>query len=178
MTLLKNEDLELRALEPEDLDILYTWENDTHLWIHGNTLSPYSKLVLRQYISDSLEQDIYQTKQLRLMIVSKSVDRVIGTVDLYDLDFHNSRAGVGVLIDEKYRNKGYAIQTLRLISVYVFSFLRIKQLYAYIAVDNIKSRGLFEQAGYSQSGILINWVCCHSVFKDVYIYQLFNNLDS
>ena len=43
--LLKNSQLSLRAVEPEDLEILYKWENSTELWIHGNTLAPYSKLV-------------------------------------------------------------------------------------------------------------------------------------
>lgn len=65
--LLENHQIKLRAVEPEDLDLLYSWENETTLWIHGNTLAPYSKLVLRQYINDALEMDIYQSKQLRLI---------------------------------------------------------------------------------------------------------------
>ena len=32
MKLLENERIILRALEPEDLDVLYRWENDASLW--------------------------------------------------------------------------------------------------------------------------------------------------
>lgn len=66
--LLQDDTILLRALEPEDLDILYEWENDTDLWKYGSSLSPFSRFALRQYLVYA-QQDIYQTKQLRLMIV-------------------------------------------------------------------------------------------------------------
>lgn len=170
--LLENDNIKLRALEPEDLDILYKWENDTRLWIHGNTLTPYSKLALRQYISDSQQQDIYQTKQVRFMVDIKPSNVTIGTVDVYDFDFHSKKAGIGILIDDAYRGRNYATQTLDLIREYTSSFLQMKQLYAYIATDNLYSIRLFEKNGYNQSGILINWICANSVYKNVFIYQL------
>lgn len=170
--LLENDIIRLRALEPEDLQILYEWENDTSLWIHGNTLTPYSKLALRQYISETQQQDIFQAKQLRLMAELKEGGQIIGTVDLYDFDFHNSRAGIGILITESYRNSGYASQVLDIIHEYTNSFLSIRQLYAYIATDNTSSIRLFEKSGYKQSGVLKDWIRCGYLYKDIYIYQL------
>ena len=35
--------IRLRALEPEDLDVLYAIENDTTIWNVGNTNVPYSR---------------------------------------------------------------------------------------------------------------------------------------
>lgn len=169
---LENNELKLRALEPEDLENLYKWENNSKLWIYGNTLTPYSKLALRNYISETQQQDIYEAKQLRLMIELKLSGAIIGTVDLYEFDFHHSRAGVGILIDEDYRNRNYASQTLEIIREYVFSFLRIKQIFAYIATDNLQSIRLFEKSGYTRSGELIEWICSNSTYKNVYIYQL------
>lgn len=169
---LENNNIKLRALDPEDLEILYKWENNCDLWIYGNTLTPYSRLALRQYISETQQHDIYEAKQLRLMIELKSENVVIGTVDLYEFDFHHSRAGIGILIDENYRNSSYASQALELIKVYVFSFLKINQIFAYIATDNHHSIRLFEKSGYKRSGELQDWICCNSVYKNVYIYQL------
>jgi len=170
--LLENDIIRLRALEPEDLPILYEWENDTTLWIHGNTLTPYSKLALRQYISDTQQQDIYQAKQLRLMIEFKETEDVAGTIDLYDFDFHNGRAGIGILIADSFRNKGLASQALNLVHNYAFSFLKIHQLYAYVSVENNYSIRLFEKLGYKQGGLLKEWICCNSIYKNIYIYQL------
>ena len=47
MKWLENDTIRLRALEPEDLDLLYAWENDTSLWEFGSTLVPYSRYVDR-----------------------------------------------------------------------------------------------------------------------------------
>ena len=33
--------IRLRALEIEDLDMLYLWENDTSLWHYGNNIAPF-----------------------------------------------------------------------------------------------------------------------------------------
>ena len=33
----------LRALEPEDVELLYTWENDHLIWQVSNTLIPFSR---------------------------------------------------------------------------------------------------------------------------------------
>jgi diamine N-acetyltransferase len=172
--LLENEHLKLRPLEPEDLDILYKWENDTGLWIHGHTLSPYSKLALRQYITNAIEQDVYQNKQLRLMIDLKRDNETIGTVDLYDLDIRNLRAGIGILIDENYRNENYAYESLRLIKEYTFSFLHLHQLYAYIIPENLPSIRLFEKAGFTKSGVMKDWIYLDAGYSDVEIYQMIN----
>lgn len=173
--LLKNSQIMLRAVEPEDLDILYKWENSTALWVHGNTLAPYSKLVLRQYINDALEMDIYQSKQLRLMICLAEDEKTIGTIDLYDIDAHNRRAGIGILIDEAHRQKRYAMQALELMAQYAFNFLFLHQLYAYISISNVNSVSLFEKAGYKEVGILKDWVQRSEAFEDVRLLQLLNN---
>lgn len=173
--LLKNNQITLRAVEPEDLDLLYSWENETTLWIHGNTLAPYSKLVLRQYINDALEMDIYQSKQLRLMIVLNNENKTVGTVDLYDIDAHNRRAGIGILIDKEYRQQGLALQALALAKRYAFGFLYLHQLYAYISVSNSNSIKLFEKSGYKEVGILKDWLQRGESFEDVQFSQLINN---
>lgn len=173
--LLKNKDIVLRAVEPEDLEILYRWENSTVLWYHGNTLAPYSKLVLRQYINDSLEMDIYQSKQLRLMIDLVEEKVTIGTIDLYDIDAHNRRAGIGIFIDDDYRRRGFAKQALELMSNYAFDFLYLHQIYAYIAQSNTNSISLFEKAGYQSVGILKDWLQRAEEFEDVYLSQLLND---
>lgn len=66
--MMNDENILLRALEPEDLEYLYKWENDMDLWDVSDTLTPFSHYTLKKYIENSHE-DIYTSKQLRLMIV-------------------------------------------------------------------------------------------------------------
>ena len=82
---IKSEHIYLRALEPSDLDVLYTTENNTAVWKVSNTIAPYSKSILELYL-ESAHQDIYSTKQLRLMICLNSNNNPIGTIDLFDFE--------------------------------------------------------------------------------------------
>jgi diamine N-acetyltransferase len=119
--------------------------------------------------------DIYQSKQLRLMIELIEKKVTIGTIDLYDIDVHNRRAGIGILIDQDHRQKGFGKQALELMSKYAFDFLYLHQIYAYIAKNNIYSIGLFEKSGYRLASILKDWVQRGDTFEDVCLFQLVNN---
>lgn len=92
-----NDDIiRLRALEPEDLECLYQWENDMDLWEVSDTLTPFSLFTLKKYI-ETCHLDIYTTKQLRLMIERVDTNARIGLVDLYDFDPYHQRAGIGII---------------------------------------------------------------------------------
>ncbi len=175
MLLLQNENILLRAIEPEDLDQLYKWENDTRLWIHGSSLAPYSKSTLRQYIEDVQQYDIFQSHQLRLIVCLQKDQTVVGAVDIYDLDTHSRRAAVGVVIDEAFRQQGLAQQALELLEQYCFQFLNLHQLYAYISVMNKGSIDLFTKAGYQTIGVLKDWIFTLDGHEDVILVQLINN---
>ncbi|MCE5179406.1 MAG: GNAT family N-acetyltransferase [Porphyromonadaceae bacterium] len=168
--LLENKELLLRAPEPEDLELLYKWENDTHLWEYGNATAPYSRFSLRQYLTES-KQDIYTDKQVRLMVLLRESKTVIGMADLYDFDPFHRRAGVGILIDDDQRNRGYGLQSLLLLEEYAFGFLSLHQLYALVPEKNQASRLLFKKAGYLPAGILREWLSRGDRYEDVQMWQ-------
>ncbi len=169
--LFDNKDIRLRALEPEDLDALYRWENDSRLWQYGAAINPYSRFSLKQYIENA-NADINQTKQLRMIIVEKKSEKLVGTIDLYDFDFIHKRAGVGILIDEEFRGKGYALQALNCIREYVLGHLGMKQIYAFVPKTNIPSLHLFEKAGYEKTAVLKKWLSLKLQFTDVVVFQI------
>jgi diamine N-acetyltransferase len=168
---LSNDRIYLRAVEPEDLDIFYRMENDPALWEISSFTVPYSRYVLKQYIEHMIN-DIYTDKQLRLMIVRRSDQAVLGTIDLTDFAPLHSRAAVGIALLEEYRRSGYAEDALSLLCDYAFGFLRMKQLYAKIPVDNEASRSLFGKSGFQDCGILKAWLQVGEEYKDVAVMQL------
>ena len=44
----------LRALEPDDVELLYNWENNRDIWKISNTQAPFSKYILQKYIEKEL----------------------------------------------------------------------------------------------------------------------------
>jgi len=163
--------ISLRALEPTDVDILYKWENDTGVWNVSNTIEPFSRFVLEQYIMNS-HQDIYTSKQLRLIIENIESGVAIGTIDLFDFDPVNMRAGMAILICSEERNKGYASETLELMIDYSFQTLHLHQLYCNISIDNVASIQLFKKKGFHQIGIKKDWLFRENKWIDEYMFQL------
>lgn len=173
--LLENDAIKLRPLEPEDLELLYSWENDPGIWGVSGTLAPFSKYILRQYIENS-HRDLYESKQLRLMIGLKQKNNVspVGTVDLFDIDFYHKRAGIGILVADKInREKGYATTTIELLHEYCKSHLGLNQLYCHIDEDNTASLKLFQKIGYKISGKQKRWKRIQNNWKDVLFLQYF-----
>ena len=172
MTTLKGEKIFLRALEHSDLEFLYVLENDETGWEVSNTTTPYSKHILQQYL-DNAHRDIYDVKQLRLVICNIETEKPVGFVDLFDFDPKHSRAGVGIIIfSEENKGKGYASEALQLINKYAVKHLNIHQLYANITEDNLQSIKLFNKAGYAESGIKKDWIKSGKTYKDELFYQL------
>ena len=69
MTSLEGSLTRLRAVEPADVELLYTWENDPAVWAVSGTTEPFSREQIERFISRQLEGgDLLRTGQLRLMI--------------------------------------------------------------------------------------------------------------
>lgn len=171
--MLQTYSIELRALEPSDIDILYNWENDQKLWHLSNTVAPFSKFILEQYIMNA-EQDIFTAKQLRLMIdkSEKKIKSTIGAIDLFDFDPVNHRAGVGILIKKSEQKKGYATQALEILIEYSFNVLQLHQIYCNITTDNLPSLELFKKQNFEIIGIKKEWLFIKDQWVDEYILQL------
>lgn len=147
----------LRALEPEDLDMMYGWENDMELWRVSGTVAPFSRHMLSLLIEEQ-QYDIYATRQLRLVVVSQCDGEVVGAVDLFDFEPQHARAGVGIVISKSYRRRGYAADALRAVERYARGVLRLNQLWCSVTEDNIASLALFDAAGYQRCGLRREWV--------------------
>ncbi|MCM2302095.1 MAG: GNAT family N-acetyltransferase [Flavobacteriaceae bacterium] len=161
----------LRALEPEDLAFLFENENNEEFWNVSNTQKPFSKFTLKKYIENA-HLDIYEIKQLRLIIALTKNDEPIGMIDLYDYDPKHKRAGVGILISKSFQGYGFASEALQLLIKYAFNQLDIYQLFACIGSDNIKSIKLFETAQFKVSGIKKDWNFNKGKFHDELFLQL------
>lgn len=171
---LRGQNIYLRALEPEDLEFIYTVENDESIWEISHTQTPYSKFLIRQYLENA-HQDIYEAKQLRLVICLNDSVVPIGLIDLFDFDPQHNRAGIGILIqNSNNRNVGVGSEALQLLIDYSFSKLQLHQLYANIGVDNEASLQLFTKFGFQKVGIKKQWNKVNNVYKDEALFQLIN----
>ena len=153
---LEGELTRLRALEAEDVDLLYVWENDPAVWGVSGTLAPVSRHPLRRFL-DEPRFDLYAARQLRLVV--ETLDgRAVGLVDLFEFEPVDLRAGVGILIHGAGdRGRGFASDALDVLCRYARQVLGLHQLWCSVAPDNAASLALFRRAGFVECGRKREW---------------------
>ena len=189
--------IRLRAMEPEDLDLLYRIENDVELWAVGETNVPYSRYTLHDYIATSSD-DIFADRQLRLIIclspdppqgmgepngvpVRSQLPSLgegqgggpVGIADLINFDPRHRRAELGIVIELPHRRKGYAKAALEALHDYARRVIHLHQLYAIVSADNDPARQLFLSMGYRHTSTLKEWILrSDNTFSDALVMQL------
>ena len=146
----------LRAMEPEDLDMLYRVENDRDLWFVGVTNVPYSRYILHNYIATATG-DIYTDKQVRL-IVENGEGEAVGMADLTNFDPRHRRAELSLVIEKPWRRHGYARAAVLEMHRYAQTVLHLHQLYVVISEQNENTLTLFQSLGYTTAAHLEDWL--------------------
>ncbi|WP_420553132.1 GNAT family N-acetyltransferase [Tenacibaculum aiptasiae] len=173
MNTLKGTHINLRALEPEDLEFLFQIENNETFWEVSHTQVPFSKYLLKQYLENA-HLDIFEAKQLRLVIEDQVSLKSIGMIDLFDFNPLHKRAGIGILIHPDFQKNGFASEALQLLINYSFTHLQLHQLYANITFDNTNSIVLFSKHNFQKIGVKKDWILNKGIYKDEILFQLIN----
>ena len=159
----------LRAMKPEDLDLLYRIENDRELWSLGNTNVPYSRYALHDYMANSTG-DIFADKQVRLIIENEDLETV-GLADLTNFDPKHLRAEIGLVIEKPMRRQGYATAALTKLHHYARHTLHLHQVFAIVSTDNVATIGLLTRQGYEETARLHQWIFDGADYHDALLFQ-------
>jgi len=170
--MLNKDNLKLRIPEPEDIEFILNMENDSSLWNVSNTHNPFSRFDIEQYVLLA-DKDIYSAKQLRFIIDLYKGDNkeAIGTVDIFDFDAHNKRAGIGISIVAQERRKGYAKTVIEIVTNYLFTHLNLHQIYCNIEEDNSNSIRLFKSLDFQNTGVKKDWNQRNGSWVNILFFQ-------
>ena len=174
--------IRLRAVEPEDVERIYAWENDPAVWAVSGTTEPFSREQIRRFVERQLEGgDLFRTGQLRLMIetdepredsTAPQTARTVGTVDLYEYDPLHGRAGLGILIyGEENLRRGYARDTIETLCRYAREQLRMHQIWCCVGADNEASLQLFRSLDFAEVGTKRDWLWSPEGYRDELLFQ-------
>lgn len=141
------ESVYLRQVKNIDIPKLMEWENNAENWMVSETTKPYSFEEIRMLV-DSAE-DIFESNQLRFVIVQTDSEEAIGTVDLFNVNFSDLSAHVGILIAKSGdKRKGFGKEAIELTKHYLIENLNFQILYCSIQTFNKASFGLFTKCGF------------------------------
>ena len=160
----------LRAIEPEDLELLYTIENSPEMWdVSGFSATPYSRFALRQYIENCCP-DLAQAGEMRLVIEHDG--KGVGLIDLTDYSARDNRAEVSIAILKEHRRKGLGRQALTELERLAKSQYNLRMLYALVSENhNPTAQELFLECGYLQTSTLKEWHFRNGEYENVNVFQ-------
>lgn len=160
--------LTLRKPNQTDYNNLLAWENNIKNTIYTDQPVFHTKDQIQKFLNSN--HDLFLNNQIKFIIQNE--DSALGCIDLFDFDIVNSRAGVGIFIDEEYRNKGIAFKAINLLKIMSKEEYLINQLYTNIKSTNQKSIKVFEKSGFIRNGVKENWIRNENSFVDVFFYQI------
>ena len=99
----------------------------------------------------------------------KNSRKKIGSINLWNISWLHKRAEIGIWLNSKYWHQGNAKIALSLIKVIATNHLKLTRLEAHIAVENKPSINLFKKCGFSQEGVLSNYLNLRGVYHDAVI---------
>ncbi len=145
-------DIKLRGLNGSDATILLEWENDPDNWRVSNRNSPLSMLDIESLIENQNGADtIFDTDQFRWMIVESISGKLLGAIDMYETDWGNDHAYIGVLVAKvEDRGNGIGFHALEILLEILHGELDLKSVTARIQPDNIGSQRLFIKSGFKK----------------------------
>lgn len=153
---------------PDALTVMH-WENNPANWDASDNKSEYALYDIVRLIEEL--RDVRRAKQARWIICDTSTDDLIGTVDLFEIDFEKNEASVGVLVAEPAnRGKGIASIALNLIEQEALK-LGLIRLTCIIHPHNLASVRLFEKQGFGKIGITDDKFLNEGVYLEALIYE-------
>ena len=159
-----NYELKLRALEPDDAEMMYEAESDPEAWRYSDYLAPISLRMLRDYAL-TYDADPFHSGQLRLIV---EVDGTpAGILDLFDISARHLRADTGIYILPAFRRKGVGTRALELAKDYCRERLGLHQLTASVASGNAEALLCYGKAGFSVTGSRPEWLRTPDGFDDI-----------
>ena len=106
------------------------------------------------------------------MVTLAASGEPVGTVDFFNFNPLNNRAEMGLYITPEHRGEGLGRAALDALCSYARDHIGLRQLYIYVAIDNVRCLSLFDQYGFRRVGTLQKWVKRGHRYTDAILLQL------
>ena len=105
-------------------------------------------------------------------ITLKSDEKLIGSIELRDIDREHLQAELSLWIGADWWNSGYATEAANAVIEYGFSNLKLNRIYAHRMIRNKTCGTLFNKISMRREGILRQRVIKWGIFEDVALYAI------
>lgn len=164
-------DFELRKWEKEFVDSLANHANNNNIEANLRDAfpNPYTKKDAKEYIANCIANE--GKKQICRAIYING--EAVGSIGVFvGKDVYRKSAEIGYWLSEIYWDRGIMSQAVKNICEKAFENFDIVRIYAEPFHDNIPSRKVLSNAGFSLEGVMMNGVYKNDEIKDYCMYAL------
>jgi RimJ/RimL family protein N-acetyltransferase len=143
----------LRAIEPEDWETFYAWNQDSEA-TRGMNLTPFpqSKAAVREWAASTATR---LPENDRFFFVIENLDgEIVGSISTHECNPRHGTFGYGLGIRREHYRKGYASEAILLLLRHFFRERRYQKVTAHVYSFNEPSLQLHERLGFQQEGRL------------------------
>ncbi|WP_324719210.1 GNAT family N-acetyltransferase [Salinimicrobium sp. HB62] len=161
----------LRALEIKDFSLTSTWRNDPEVTdlLAGNVFhtSPDRE---KKWIEEVIMND---KVNIRLGVALKENDKLIGMVNLINIQWIDRNAEFSILLGDKSEwGKGYGKQATAQMLNFGFRERNLERIYLTVDVDHNRAISIYEDLGFKKEGVLRKHHFRKGKYRDVFIYSI------
>lgn len=147
-----NNRIYLRALEPDDYKVTVEWRHDEEI---ENMVGGPKYFISSEKEKEWVKNCIFDNSRMVLGICLKDSGKLIGTVNIQEIDWINRSCHVPVLIGDKTEwNKGYATEARLLAIKFAFDERGMERVWATILDSNKASIRMNEKCGFKIEGVM------------------------
>lgn len=140
--------IQLRALEREDLRYIHLLNNDNKIMSYWFE-EPYESFAELQ---DLFEKHIHNQSERRFILMDDK--QTVGLVELVEIDLIHRNAEFQIIIDPQSQGKGYASIATKLAIEYAFTILNLHKIYLLVDKKNDKAIHIYQKTGFQIEGEL------------------------
>ena len=160
----------LRGFEKSDADAMLRWASDEDVvrW-HGPPDWPASRAQAERYIERMTAADSAD----KGFAIETLDGALVGDCGLRKIDWKSRKAEFFITIGEKeFWDKGFATETLKLVSRLAFDKMNLNRLWLTVLVDNPRAVRCYEKCGFVREGLLRQESYVDGKYRDVLMMAL------
>jgi RimJ/RimL family protein N-acetyltransferase len=146
----RGERVYLRPLEPDDVEVVHRWFEDTRIQTLMGDL-PVSLAARRQRYEEAAKtdgQDVF-----RFVICLLDDDRAIGRTDVFQIDRQNGSCAFGITIgDPELWSQGLGTDAVNAVVDFAFGQLRVERVWLDTDDHNARAQAVYRKAGFVEEG--------------------------
>lgn len=158
----------LRPVTVDDAEMWYEFysDNTVNKYLFLNKCPLTKEEAKNRFLKTYIEKDQYP-EEVKMAVVKKDDQRLVGFVALYVLDWRNRTAELGIFIMQGETSKGYGKEAMQLLMKWYFEHLGFNRLMLQVYTEHKVAINLYEKLGFTREGVFREFIYERGKYNDV-----------